>query len=238
MLLAVATRLDRRAQIVQAAFDLIATRGLEGLRFGDVARAVGINNGTLLYYFASKDALIRAVGDYVVDQYRQTGGPSRPADDPHTPRADLRWEFTDAGARLRDSVGIVYLELLARAQRDPAVAALLADIDAAWRAWLTQLLEAGRRDGSFRADLDVGLVTSLIMSAIRGVGMQALVPPATDDLAPVLDALGELILRWVTSGVGDRGSGVSSLRSAAPGAAHSAPAQGLVPDSRPPTPDP
>jgi AcrR family transcriptional regulator len=193
----VATRLDRRAQIVQAAFDLITTRGLEGLRFGDVARAVGINNGTLLYYFASKDALIRAVGDYVVDQYRQTGGPSRPADDPRTPLADLRWEFTDAGARLRDSVGIVYLELLARAQRDPAVAALLADIDAAWRAWLAQLLEAGRRDGSFRADLDVGLVTSLIMSAIRGIGMQALVPPATDDLAPALDALGELILRWV-----------------------------------------
>jgi AcrR family transcriptional regulator len=200
MLLAVATRLDRRAQIVQAAFDLIAARGLEGLRFGDVARAVGINNGTLLYYFASKEALIRAVGDYVVDQYRQTGGgKKRPDDDPRTPLADLRWEFTDAGARLRDSVGIVYLELLARAQRDPAVAALLADIDAAWRGWLTQLLEAGRRDGSFRADLDVGLVTSLIMSAIRGVGMQALVPPATGDLAPALDTLGELILRWVTS---------------------------------------
>jgi AcrR family transcriptional regulator len=197
--LAVAARLDRRAQIVQAAFDLIATRGLEGLRFGDVARAVGINNGTLLYYFASKDALIKAVGDYVVDQYRQTGGPARPAEDPRTPLADLRWEFTDASARLRDAVGIVYLELLARAQRDPAVAALLADIDAAWRGWLARLLEAGRQDGSLRADLDVGLATSLIMSAIRGVGMQALVPPASADLAPTLNELGELILRWLAA---------------------------------------
>ena len=200
--LAVATRLDRRAQIVQAAFDLIATRGLEGLRFGDVARAVGINNGTLLYYFSSKDALVQAVGDYVVDQYQQTSwsaGEQRPDQPPRTPLADLRWEFTDASARLRDAVGIVYLELLARAQRDPAVAALLADIDAAWRAWLAQLLEAGRQDGSLRADLDVGLATSLIMSAIRGVGMQALVPPATADLAPALNAVGELILGWIAA---------------------------------------
>ncbi len=211
---AVATRLDRRAQIVQAAFELIATRGLEGLRFADVARAVGINNGTLLYYFASKDALITAVGDYVVDQYRQTGGgKTRPDEVPRTALADLRWEFTDASARLRDAVGIVYLELLARAQRDPAVAALLADIDAAWRAWLAQLLEAGRQDGSLRADLDVALATSLIMSAIRGVGMQALVPPASADLAPALDALGELILGSLCSGgrrseVGGQGPGL------------------------------
>jgi AcrR family transcriptional regulator len=48
---------------------LIAQRGLEGLRFADVARAAGINNGTLLYYFAGKNALIEAVGKFLVDQY-------------------------------------------------------------------------------------------------------------------------------------------------------------------------
>jgi AcrR family transcriptional regulator len=191
----VAARADRRAQIVRAAYRLIAERGLEGLRFADVARAAGINNGTLLYYFAGKDALIQAVGDYLVDQFRHSG-PARPDDVPHTPLADLRWEFTDARARLRDTTAVVYLELLARAQRDPTVASLLRDIDATWHGWLCRLLEAGRRDGSLRADVDVDLMATMAMAAIRGVGIQALVAPEPD-VGPALDALADLIERWL-----------------------------------------
>jgi hypothetical protein len=44
-----APRVDRRGDIARAAYRLIAERGLEGLRFADIARAAGINNGTLLY---------------------------------------------------------------------------------------------------------------------------------------------------------------------------------------------
>src|SRR5215831_3834472 len=90
-----ATRTSRRAEIVQVAYRLIVERGLEGLRFADVAREAGINNGTLLYYFASKDALIQAVGVYLVEQFIQPGAPredGRPLD----PLAELRWEFADA----------------------------------------------------------------------------------------------------------------------------------------------
>ena len=102
------TTAARRDAIVQVAFNLIADRGLEGLRFADVATQAGINNGTLLYYFASKDELIRAVGAYLVDQYSQT--PSREANpDPlHDPLAGLAWEFTDARARLSDRLAVVY----------------------------------------------------------------------------------------------------------------------------------
>ena len=64
-------RSDRRPEIVAVAYRLIAERGLEGLRFADVAREAGINNGTLLYYFASKDALIQAVGAFLVELYSQ-----------------------------------------------------------------------------------------------------------------------------------------------------------------------
>ena len=206
-----APRTARRAEIVRVAYRLIVERGLEGLRFADVAREAGINNGTLLYYFASKDALIQAVGALLVEQFIQPGAPredGRPLD----PLAELRWEFADARERLHDQVSVVYVELLARAQRDPTVAALLRDIDAGWRGWLTGLLERGRASGALRADVDVDLVATTIMTSIRGVGMQAMVGRDPTALEPVMQLLAELIEAWITPQP-------AGPRSAAPGPA-------------------
>jgi AcrR family transcriptional regulator len=191
-----APRVDRRGDIARAAYRLIAERGLEGLRFADVARAAGINNGTLLYYFAGKDALIEAVGKFLVDQYSQSGTP------PSAHRAidaldELRWEFIDAAARLNDHAGVVYTELLARAQRDPAVAALLLDIDASWRGWLVSILERGQAQGLFRDDLDTQLVANTIMASIRGAGVQAMVMRDEPAAASAIEALAKLIEHWI-----------------------------------------
>ena len=187
-------RADRRAQLVHIAYQLIAQRGLEGLRFADIANAAGINNGTLLYYFASKDALIQAVGAYLVEQYSQSGATSSQL----FPLEQLRVEFADARARLGSDQGVVYTELLARAQRDPAVADLLRDIDANWRRWLTYILERGHAAGDFRQDIDLDLVATTIMAAIRGVGMQALIAAEPRSAAPAMDALGAQIEAWIT----------------------------------------
>lgn len=187
-------RSGRRAQLVHTAYQLIAQRGLEGLRFADIASAAGINNGTLLYYFASKDALIQAVGAYLVEQYTDSGASSAQL----FPLEQLRMEFVDARGRLGSDQAVVYTELLARAQRDPAVADLLRDIDANWRRWLTYFLERGRAAGDFRQDVDVDLVATTIMAAIRGVGMQAMVAGDPNSVAPVMNALAEQIEAWIT----------------------------------------
>ena len=187
---------SRRPAIVQAAYQLIAERGLEGLRFADVARAAGINNGTLLYYFDSKDALIRAVAALMVDQFVSAAPPEELAT-PDQVLAAIRWEFADAGAHQQDQAAIVYSELLARAQRDPSVAALLRDIDTTWHDWLSGLLERGRQAGAVRADLDLSLVATTIMTAIRGIGTQAMVAGCPASVAPVVDAFAQLIEGWI-----------------------------------------
>jgi len=189
---------DRRAAIVRAAYQLIAERGLEGLRFSDVARAAGINNGTLLYYFASKNALIEAVGAYLVEQFSESG-PLPGGHPPMDALAQVRFEFADAQERLHDQLGVVYTELLARAQRDPAVAALLRDIDAGWHGWLTGVLQRGQAAGVVRADVDVALVATTIMASIRGVGMQAMVAGDPDALQPVMRIFGEFIETWIVA---------------------------------------
>jgi AcrR family transcriptional regulator len=195
---AVGTTADRRAEIVRVAFRHVAERGIEGLRFADVAREAGINNGTLLYYFASKDALIEAVAAHLVEQYSQTGAVALQGDSAD-PLAQLRWEFADARDRLRDQLGVVYVELLARAQRDPSVANLLGDIDAGWRRWITSILQKGREQRSVRADVDMDLAATTIMATIRGVGVQALASGDARRLEPVMDQLAELIERWLAA---------------------------------------
>jgi AcrR family transcriptional regulator len=188
---------DRRSQIVQAAYQLVVERGLEGLRFGDVARSVGINNGTLLYYFPTKQALIQAVGAYLRDQFADASWIAN-GDTLIEPLTRLRWEFVDARQRLGSDLGVVYMELLARAQRDPAVAQIIREIDLGWADWLSALLDFGRGTAAFRPNLDVRLVTTTIMACIRGVGMQALIDEDPRSLEPVMDAVAELIDAWVS----------------------------------------
>lgn len=49
---------DRRAKVLEAAMYLIAERGLDGVSMRDIAERAGMSPGHILYYFASKDALL------------------------------------------------------------------------------------------------------------------------------------------------------------------------------------
>lgn len=189
---------DRRRQLVQIAYHLIAERGLEGLRFGDVAHQAGINNGTLLYYFRTKDALVQAVVDFLVQQLSVSLVP-RSAD--ADPLAELRSEFEDVRVRLRrqPEISIVFAELVVRSQRDAAVATALRHMDATWSSWLRSLLQRGIDAGAVRADLDLGLVSTTIQALFRGVGLQAIATGDPAVVEPVVDALADLVERWVAA---------------------------------------
>jgi AcrR family transcriptional regulator len=52
-----------RAEILDAAEELIATRGLHGAALAQIARRAGVAVGTLYNYFADRDAMIRALFD-------------------------------------------------------------------------------------------------------------------------------------------------------------------------------
>jgi len=190
---------ERRRAIVQVAYRLIAERGLEGLRFSDVARAAGINNGTLLYYFASKDELVHGVVGHLIEEFSDIHAPTTPGDT-QDPLVQLRREFEDVRYRLRErpEVSIVYAELAVRASRDPAVADLLRQLDDGWRGWLAQIVSRGQERGTFRADLDVDLATNAIMALAKGLGLHAVTGPGRAVLLETVTAeLARLIEIWL-----------------------------------------
>ena len=57
----------RRKQILRAAFDVASRRGLAGLTLRRVATRASLSTGLVLFHFKSKDQLVNALLDYVLE---------------------------------------------------------------------------------------------------------------------------------------------------------------------------
>jgi AcrR family transcriptional regulator len=58
-----------RERLLQAAISVIQERGIERLTLDTVAKAAQVSKGGLLYHFASKEALVVGIIEYLVDDF-------------------------------------------------------------------------------------------------------------------------------------------------------------------------
>ena len=161
----------RSAEIVKAAYRLIAEKGFEGLRTREVADLVGINSATLHYYFPTKEALIQGVVRALMEELKS----SRVKTDNPGALERLRAEFADIRVRLHESPEqlVVLTELSVRAWREPPIANILRYLDQGWHEHLVTILRAGVKEGTFRPNLDCSATASSMMSQLRGIGYQS-----------------------------------------------------------------
>jgi AcrR family transcriptional regulator len=154
----------RRAELVEAAFQLVASSGLEGLRLRQVAEAVGIDHSTLHHHFATKQDLISAVAEYTTRQFWSTM-PAVPAD----PAAQLRGHLTALRTLIteRPELFLVTAELDLRARRDGNVQALLHRFEDGWRARLRDLVADGTAARAWSPGVDDDAV-ELIIAVVKG----------------------------------------------------------------------
>jgi AcrR family transcriptional regulator len=187
---------DRKSELVEIAYRLIAQNGLEGFRIRQVAAEAGIDNGTLHYHFPTKEALILGVVDYLMDDLKNNRAVWKDAEP--TALDELRMEFEDIRLRLRRTPEqfIVLSDLAVRSWRDPVVATMFRKLDDGWYAHLTALLERGVQQGIFRSNLNVPLCARAMMVALRGIGYQSRLPRRkVDELLSELAAQTE---HWIT----------------------------------------
>ena len=59
---------ERTEQIVEAAIAVFSRLGFHKARMDDIAREAGVSKGTLYWYFESKDAITKALLQYLFDQ--------------------------------------------------------------------------------------------------------------------------------------------------------------------------
>jgi AcrR family transcriptional regulator len=176
---------DRRRELVLAAYQRIASQGFEGLRTRDVARDAGVNIATLHYYFPTKEALIRGVVRHAQQQFAGTLPRAGSA------REQLRAHLSALADLIKTNRELfsVLAELSLRAPRDEAIADIMRSTDDVWQAALVRLIESGRAQGSFDADIDAQGVASLLIAAIKGVSLPTM---AGFDAAKVDQVFGQL----------------------------------------------
>jgi AcrR family transcriptional regulator len=174
--------LAQQARLLDAATAEFADRGYEGASLNRVLDAAGVSKGALYYYFEDRDDLYAAV---VMRVFRSLGDGALNGFDPQTPEAF--WPAIEAFARRSaDAVQGRATELAAMRsfQRDvrrnpkPAFAEVLALV----RERFVVLVRRGRELGCVRTDLP------------------------EDKLVELLEAIDEVLDRWLFGGVHDRAS--------------------------------
>jgi AcrR family transcriptional regulator len=162
---------DRRRQIVESAFDMLAERGFEGFRTRDVAERAGINSATLHHYFPTKEVLIEGVAAHLEAQYMRGRTPERAtAEGAPDALRELRKEFADVAFLWREQprTWAVSRELMLRAPRDEAVANLVRRLNEEWCAGVERVLADGRDAGVFHAGLDPAAAALAVVGALWG----------------------------------------------------------------------
>jgi AcrR family transcriptional regulator len=159
--------MERQEALVQAAYDLLAERGFEGLRTRDIAAKVGVNIATLHYYYPTKEKLIRGVVAYAMERFRTT---LRPAG---SPGEQVKAHFAGIRrlARTEPKLFVVMGELAMRGRRDRAIAAIVRDVDNTWQKVLSALLRQAAKEGAIANGAKADDLAALIVATLKGLFM-------------------------------------------------------------------
>jgi AcrR family transcriptional regulator len=181
-------RLEAETRIVQAAFDIVARRGVDQLTLAEAGEEAGYSRALPAHYFETREALLASVAEHAVANYRK--------------RLLERMVPTDDGIQsllasiafyLDDSRGWpkklrAFHEVMNAGLRWPAIAEVVARLNQEWIDRIAAQLRAAQAKGDVRADLDPVAEAVAVSGAMRGIMAQWLIAPDSIDLDAVRDA--------------------------------------------------
>jgi AcrR family transcriptional regulator len=169
---------NTRRAILDAANQIVLTRGVEHLTLDATAREAGISKGGLLYHFPSKEALIVGMIQYYLERFNRdfsaAAGQEPQASPGQWTRAYLETTFADNERNPRMSPG-----LLAAIAVDPSLLKPLQDTFVQW-------LKLVEDDG---IDPVLANIARLVADGLWLVELFGLAPPSAEMKARVLARL-------------------------------------------------
>ena len=175
---------EQRSGLVDAAYEIIAEKGLEGLRTRPVAIRAGVNIATLHYYFSTKEDLIKGVTERLLKEFSTIVDPEI---EPSSATEILRKEFADQGfvARNHPSTYIVLMEIYIRAFRDPRLRTIVQGMVSHWEKHISSYVSAGIENGNFPTATKVRIATKLLQCTLMGTVTNLLLFGADYPLAAI-----------------------------------------------------
>lgn len=199
---ALGTADQRRAQMLDAALNIISERGYAETRIADVAERAGVSPALVIYYYKTKDQLLTEAIRYYEDTWYAVGQ-ARIANLP-TQAARLE-EFVamtclaEAGPELNDSWQL-WLDFWTQAARNEAVASVRQKSDERWREAIVSLVRSGQAAGEFD-DVDAESFAICLSALLDGLTVQLALNDPAVDAARAFEltmrfAAGQLGFRW------------------------------------------
>ncbi|WP_431282684.1 TetR/AcrR family transcriptional regulator [Humitalea sp. 24SJ18S-53] len=154
--------------LIAATIDIVEERGVEHVSVREAARRAGVSPGAPFRHFATKTALMTAVGEQAMDRLKAAVDAALQATLDQAPLARL------------EALGSAYLQwalrnpthfqiISSRSLIDIAASESIRTANAAIRAVMVGLLEEARRDGALAPDLDIA--QTVLVTRAFGYGL-------------------------------------------------------------------
>lgn len=181
-------RREAESRIVQAAFDIVAKRGVDQLTLAEAGEEAGYSRALPAHYFSSREALLAAVAEHAVKVYRR-----RVVEKNLPTAAGLEPILTGIAFYMDDSRSWpkrlkAFHEVINAALRWPSIADVAARLNQESVDRFAQQIRGAQELGQIRADIDPVAEAIVVSGAIRGIMAQWLVAPERIDLDSVRDA--------------------------------------------------
>ncbi|NMO03035.1 TetR/AcrR family transcriptional regulator [Gordonia sp. TBRC 11910] len=162
---------ERRTTIVEAAWRLIAERGIDGVNMRDLAAAAGYTNGALSHYFGGKDEILRSAFEHVLVETNRRIDASVGSSHGRAALRKVCFEIMPltSSAALEARIAV---SLWQRAMNDPVMKRINNDAVGQWKAIMRRhWTEAIAAHELPPTDVDRGV--ELLMTAIIGLQITA-----------------------------------------------------------------
>jgi AcrR family transcriptional regulator len=168
---------DSRRQVLDAAIETLAARGLAATSIQDIADAAGLSKGAVHYHFESKDELLERVLDRCCESIEARV--VAVFDEPGTPMDRVRRAIFEMWAVRRDGIPEmrVLSELHTLSRQNDAIRSSLA---LALRKAREQIIEIGLSrliEMGLRPRVPLAIVPRLILATLDGLSLQHSVEP-------------------------------------------------------------
>jgi AcrR family transcriptional regulator len=163
----------RRRQILKAAVQVIAEKGLCDTGIKDVADQAGTSPALVIYYFGKKDVLLAEALSFADERfYAQTAGAVAELASARDRLVELVRRSCSVGESEDDfDEWVLWLDLWARAPRDPDVARDRAAMDRRWRTTIGEIVREGQAADEFTR-IDPDAFALRLAALIDGLAIQ------------------------------------------------------------------
>lgn len=201
---------ERRRRILNAAVEVLRTRGFSATRVADIAAAAGTSPALVLYHFTSLDDVFVAALSAVEEQFYADLDAQADLSDPQDRLVRMALLAAEGGSAFGDWQ--LWLEVWVRATHDQRVDEVRRSSDQRWRKELQEVVHAGVEMGVFSSEEPEDSAIRLA-SLMDGLAVQIVL--GQPDFTPA-----NMVTLWLDGAALELGINASELRARAQAKAH------------------